>query len=398
MQRIIIDKPYTPVPPHRGRIWPAVLGMFARRTLRKKFGVNRMDISGLDHLRASLRAGHGILLAPNHCRDEDPITITALCHTAGTPAYSMASAHLFLDGGWKAYLLTRAGAFSVYREGIDRAGIATAIELLAEARRPLVVFPEGFISRTNDRLEPLQEGVTFIAHNAAKKRAKLDPPGKVVIHPVAMRYHFLGDCEAAAAAVLEEIEARLTWPPQNSSSTITRIQKAGEALLVLKEMEYLGEPRSGPIHCRLQDLIDAILHPAEEEWTGRRHIDHIYARVRRLRAAILPDMTKGELDETERQHRWKHLADAYLALQLAHYPPDYLGNASNGQRVLETVERLEEDLTDKIRVHGERSVQITIGPPIEVSAERETRGGDDPLLAEIERQLNGMLGLSSDDL
>ena len=39
----------------------------------------------------------------------------------------MASAHLFLDGGMMAYLLPRAGAFSVYREGIDRPAIATAI-------------------------------------------------------------------------------------------------------------------------------------------------------------------------------------------------------------------------------------------------------------------------------
>jgi 1-acyl-sn-glycerol-3-phosphate acyltransferase len=243
MQRVIIDKPYTPVPPHRGRLWPAVIGCFARRVLRKKFGVTRMEITGLEHLRASLRAGHGILLAPNHCRDEDPVAVTCLCRAAGTPAFTMASAHLFLDGGMMAYLLPRAGAFSVYREGIDRPAIATAIELLAEASRPLVVFPEGFISRTNDRLSPLQEGVAFIARNAARKRAKLTPPGRVVVHPVAIRYHFLGDCEAAAATVLEEIETRLTWPPQRESSTTTRIQKAGQALLALKEMSSSTPPK-----------------------------------------------------------------------------------------------------------------------------------------------------------
>jgi hypothetical protein len=60
------------------------------------------------------------------------------------------------------------------------------------------------------------------------------------------------------------------------------------------------------------------------------------------------------------------------------------------------VERLEEDLTDKVRVHGERTVHITVGTPIEVSAERENRGGEDPLLAEIERQLLDMLGLSAE--
>ena len=36
----------------------------------------------------------------------------------------------------------------------------------------LVIFPEGHISRTNDRLTPMLEGTALIARQAAKKRAK----------------------------------------------------------------------------------------------------------------------------------------------------------------------------------------------------------------------------------
>ncbi len=35
------------------------------------------------------------------------------------------------------------GAFSVNREGVDRAAVNLAVEILSQAERPLVVFPEG---------------------------------------------------------------------------------------------------------------------------------------------------------------------------------------------------------------------------------------------------------------
>ena len=105
-------------------------------------------------------------------------------------------------------LLRRAGAFSIYREGMDKQAVQTSIQILESAERPLVIFPEGHISRTNDRLTPMLEGTSLIARQAAKKRAK--DGGKVVVHPVALRYSFPFDVEPAAARMLDEIERRLT--------------------------------------------------------------------------------------------------------------------------------------------------------------------------------------------
>ncbi len=51
-------------------------------------------------------------------------------------------------------ILRQVGAFSVYREGMDRDALKCAIQILVDARRPLVLFPEGVISRSNDRLHP----------------------------------------------------------------------------------------------------------------------------------------------------------------------------------------------------------------------------------------------------
>ena len=64
-------------------------------------------------------------------------------------------------------------------------------------------------------------------------------------------------------------------------------------------------------------------------------------------------------------------------------------------RILETVERFEEDLTGKVTVHGPVEATVTVGDAIEVSAGRETRGEADPLMAAIEGQLRGMLGITA---
>lgn len=367
-----------------------VLSWYVPRLLRKKYGVTKVDVLHAERLRESIRAGHGILITPNHCRDEDPFIVGVLSRAVGSPFYAMASWHAFMQDKIQSFLLRRAGAFSIYREGIDRAAVNTAVEILETADRPLVIFPEGVISRTNDIVNDLLDGTALIARTAAKRRAKTGD-GKVVVHPVGIRYRFIGDINAAAGTLLDEIEARLTWRRQPLPLR-DRIHKVGSALLALKELEYLGHADNGDVGPRLARLIDSILGPLEDEWLKARHTDSVPTRVKRLRSAILPNMTKGELDEAESQRRWKHLADLYLAQQLSHYPPDYLEHDPSTERILETVERFEEDLTDRVRVHGEIHATISVGEAIEVSGERP-RGGTDPLMNQIREQICMLLGL-----
>jgi hypothetical protein len=296
----------------------------------------------------------------------------------------------------QAFLLRRAGAFSIYREGMDKQAVQTSIEILETAERPLVIFPEGHISRTNDRLTPMLEGTALIARQAAKKRAKEhNKNGKVVVHPVAIRYSFPFDVDAAAAKMLDEIETRLTWRPSRGMKIVERIRKVGAGLLALKELEYLGHTQEGTTPERIAKLIDAILKPMEAEWVNGNSDGHPVARVKRLRAAILPDMIKGDLDEAEKSRRWRLLEDAELAQQLYHYPPNYITDDGPKGRMIETVERFEEDLTGKVTVHGPVEAKVTVGDAIEVSTAREARGESDPLMGAIEEQLRNMLGITA---
>ena len=151
MNSVVSDKPYVPVPPYHGTLWPRALNLYIPRYLRRRYGTAKVEIAGADKLRASIDAGHGVLITPNHCRDEDPFMISSLASAVGRPFFVVASAHLFMGSRLQAFLLRRAGAFSIYREGMDKQAVQTSIEILETAERPLVIFPEGHISRTNDR-------------------------------------------------------------------------------------------------------------------------------------------------------------------------------------------------------------------------------------------------------
>lgn len=397
MHPVVLDQPYEFVPPTRSRFWPWLLRQFVPGQLRRRYGVERTEVRGLDKLKQSRAAGHSVLLAPNHCRPSDPMIVAEVCRQMGTTPYTMASWHVFMEGRLQRFVLRGIGGFSVYREGLDRQALQASIEILLQSKRPLVIFPEGVVTRTNDRVLALMEGVSFIARSAAKKRAAAKPPGKVVVHPIAIRYHFHGDIDAAVSETLESIERRLSWRPVPEPDLVARIYRVGEALLWLKEIEYFGRPQQGEIADRLQNLIDQILTPLEQEWRNGKTEDTTVGRVKQLRMAILPDIVAEEVSEEEKRRRWNQLTDMYVAQQLGHYPPTYVRSNPTTERLLETVERFEEDLTDVSRIHRPMSATVRIGDAIEVSPKRIRGAEEDPLMAEVDHQLHEMLEIPLPD-
>lgn len=392
MQKIIVEKPYQFLPPYLGTFWPWFFRGIRIHDyyLRRSEGVVAHEVRHVERLRASLNAGHAVLLTPNHPRTADPLAMGWIGVATPCHFHMMASWHLFQQSRLNGWVILALGGFSVNREGVDRQAINMAIERLAEAKRPLVIFPEGATSRTADHLHALLDGVAFIARAAAKKRAKHTPPGKVVVHPVAVKYFFSGNIQEVCDDVLTDIEHRLTWQPQRHLPLLERILKVASALLSLKEIEYFGQPHEGTIAARLSRLLDRLLGPLETEWLGRVMTGHAVPRVRNLRSKILPDMVAGRVSAEERARRWQQLADIYLAQQLATYPPGYLERPTV-DRVLEIIEKFEEDITDKARLHGDLKVVLDVGEPIEVSPERDRQASVDPLMVQIQQALQAMM-------
>ena len=386
MQAVVIDKPYTFIPPRLSRFWVWVIRLLLPRQLRKDYGITIIECVGAEKLRASLDAGHGVMLVGNHCRPCDPMVMDSLAARVGRPFTTIASWHVFMTSKLQRFLLPRIGGFSVYREGMDRESLKCAIKIVADGHYPLLIFAEGIITRCNDRLVNFMEGPAFMARAAAKQR----PQGKVVIHPVFTRYFFEGDLAQTVIPVMEEIENRLAWQPQTHLALRDRIRKAGAGLLALKEIEYLDAAQTGTFTARILRLLDHLLSPLEIKWCASRHDGDVMARVKRLRAAILPEMVNGELSAEERAARWRALTDVYLVQQLHCYPGDYI-ETPTPERILETVERYEEDLTDVARAHAPIRAIITVGDPIEVSATRDRSQEIDPITTQLRQQMEALL-------
>jgi 1-acyl-sn-glycerol-3-phosphate acyltransferase len=394
MEQVVIAKPYQFVPPHHGTFWPWLLQKCLPRHTRRSWGVERPEFHGLERLRASLQAGHGVILAPNHCRPCDAFILLLLGAELRQPLYTMASAHLFMQGRLQRWLLRRAGVFSVFREGLDREALKTASQILVEARRPLVVFPEGVITRGNDRLGYVMDGVAFIARSAAKSRAKANPAGQVVIHPIALRYTFNGDLRQAIEPILDMIEKRLGWMRHFGTSLVERVRRLGEALLTVKEVEYFGAAQAGSRADRLLRLTDRVLGPLEERYLSGQREATTVARIKKLRVAILPALTEGNCTAEEQATRWRHLDDCSFAMALEGYPRGYIDGEPTTERLLETVERFEEDTTDAARIHRPLRCRIDIGEAMLVTTDR-TRGEADPLTVQLEDRLKTMLADSA---
>jgi 1-acyl-sn-glycerol-3-phosphate acyltransferase len=390
MQEIVVAKPYRFVPPLTRATLAYPIGWWLPRRVWKAYGVRNPEFRGLERLKASFAAGHSVLIAPSHCRPCDPEVVGLLCAHLRLPPNIMASWHLFMQGRVQRFMLRAAGVFSVYREGIDREALRAATAFLAEGTRPLIIFPEGVVSRSNDRLGHLMDGTAFIARSAAKLRAKTDPSGKVVIHPIALHYYYDGDLRKTVEPVLSAIERRIGWHPQKEMKLVPRVKKFGEAALSIKEFEYFGQVQPGSIAERLPRLVDRVLGPWEKEYGLAMPDPEVVERVKRVRSAIVPTLIAGKLTRAEREHRWRQLADCYFAQQLACYPIGYLDGQPTVGRILETVERYEEDLTDHATIHRPLRTVMDIGEAMEVSQEKP-RGGPDPIMTQLRERLTASL-------
>ncbi len=394
MHRVVVDEPYQFVPPYRGQLLSWMFRLWLRPYLRSSYGIVQCTYQGLDYVRDSLKRGHGILLCPNHCRDSDPMAIGMLCRKIPSHVYSMASWHIFKQTKLEAFVVRRLGGFSIYREGLDRQSLDTAVQMVSQAERPLVIFPEGVISRANDRLNSLMDGVSFIARVAAKKRAEYAPGKKVVIHPIALRYRLVGELMDCIGPTLKRLEERTFWKSHQHLPVQQRIQRLANALLAAREIEIFGDSRTGSFRPRITNLMNAILQPAERQWLGKARTGDVISRVKDIRSAIVPELLKGQLSDDEKSYRWRQLTDCYYAQTLSMYPVDYLDDGARGpvtpERIAETVHRLEEDMTDRVTSHPCWRVNFSIGEALEVDPGRKPRGVD-PLTQTLRSQMLSLL-------
>jgi len=387
LQNLIIPEPYEFVPPRFSRLWHAVVMCRAGKMLCNDYGIVETEYVGVDLLRSSLDAGHGVMLTPNHCRPSDPFLFAGLGRLTGRPPHIMASWHIFMQGRLQRFLLQRAGVFSMHRELTDWKSLRCAEGLLSAARHPLIVFPEGIVSRTNDHLNAFMRGPAHLARRAARLRAPTG--GRVVIHPVAIRYFFEGDLDEAATPVFHDLGKVMGLDVPRDKPLRERILSFGEGMLARKETEYLGAPQSGPLVSRIRRLLDFVFEPMEAEWIRRRRGGDLMARVKAVRGAILPGLVDARTPADERDRLWRQIERLYLIQQLHCYPEGYINGEP--EHLLELVEHFEEDITDKVRPHRPLRAVVVIGEPIMAPPAPARRPREDPLMGELRERMESLL-------
>ncbi len=389
-------------PPRPGRFWDVLLRPLTAWVYRNMYGVRALEIRGAEHLREAVGKGAGAMIAVNHPAHGDPFVVFEAMHRLKVPCCYLGAGQLFR--GWlglKAWAFQHLGAFSIDREGTDVRAFRAAVDVLVSGRRPLVIFPEGDVYHTNDRVTPLREGAAVIAITAARRRERGE--GTLCMVPAAIRYRYLGDPTPQLEAVMTRLEQSIYWRPRTDLALPERIGHFAEAILALKEMEYLGAARPGTLPERIAGLSGHVLGALEER---RRPApaknETAPLRVKLLRQQILGDSVGTEGQPLDEQAR-RDLEDLQLVTQLSSYPGDYVHDSASIERVAETIDKFEEDAlgAEEAGARLPRRAILSFGEPIPVGpseapggSRRRARDAAGTLTADLERAIQALLDAS----
>ncbi len=346
------------------RLRPVVVKMCApirRFKQSREVGLARVEVRGHEQLRATIDSGVRVLITPNHPSHADPFSIYAACDAARTPCHVMAAWHVFMKfSPIMQRFLQWHGCFSVDREANDIGAFRNAINVLATRPEPLVIFPEGEIYHCNDRVTPFREGAAAIALGAARKS-----DAQVAIVPTAIKYRYLDDPTPQILQALDAIEQRILWRAQSHKSIVERLYAIAEAVMGLKELEYLGSAQTGALSTRLRALGEEILTRLEARH-GLCGDPFHPVRVKELRRTILTKANDRQTIEEQLQKLQSDLDDLYVVMQLFSYPGDYLRQERPSiERIAETVDKLEEDVLQQqtATIRGRREAIVQFGQP-----------------------------------
>jgi 1-acyl-sn-glycerol-3-phosphate acyltransferase len=395
MRRLRNDLPYTFRPP-KPRAWFRPLGLLANRYfLERKFAVTRLEDAGFDRVKELSRAGHAVLLAPNHADHSDPHVIAEMVARHGMKSHFMAAREVFEISKLGAFALESMGVFSVDRDGPDLSAIKTAITLLENSSDPLVIYPEGEIYHHHERLDPLHEGVASILLKAA---TRLKDGKEAFLVPVGIRFRHDPAVETTFRDRLSRLEDRIGWTPRPGMALDDRILRLGTGLLGLKETEHTGEAGRGLIQERLCVFCETLLAAAESRHGRDPKAVTAPERVRAQRYRIRKRLLDAEHPPSadEKNALLDDLDRVFTALQAHSYIGDYLLAEHTLDRRAETLMKLEEDLLGFPSYPAPRTARVTAGDPVAVSkmlaaAELPAKGGAAALTAILEERLSALI-------
>jgi 1-acyl-sn-glycerol-3-phosphate acyltransferase len=389
--QLYFAEPYRFVPPYRSTRWCRLLAPFIPAILRRHLRVARWELRGVGHLREALRQGAGILLTSNHCRWPDPVVLSLLGLEVGSFFHYLVAHYVFRQGRLFGWGINRIGGYGINREIADRQSLRAGARILAEGKRPLVVFPEGTWYRQNDRVGTFRDGLALIAREAARHSER-----PLVVLPAALKYWLLADPGPALARRLARLEARFGLSPQDHLALVPRVEAATAAFLAAREAEHLGGPRGGPIDRRRLELAEAIVSGLEAEHGVGPRGETLMGRVLGLRQLLVRRLAEAAPRPDECAAILRRLDHLLLVQWLHGHSHEYLCELPHWERLTEAVERLEEIVSDEREEPvAPLGAVVEVGAPLAVrdwlGLEGGRRGQGARLVEELARRTQRML-------
>ena len=363
---------------------------FRRRNLRRYQGISDIEFSGQEHVLDSVAGGDGVLIAANHSAHYDAPVLYSTVDQFRQPIYMMTAWQVFATTPfWYSFLMQRLGCFSVDRESTDRKAFAEAVQILRHRPHPLVIFPEGDIYHVTDHVTAFREGAAAMALAAAKRSER-----RIVCVPCGIKFWYLSDPTPNLERLMTRLEQHLFLQPEGNATLARRIYRFAEAVLALKEIDYLGSTRSGTVRERINFLTGALLARLEESHRiVADQSDGVPERVKRLRQTIIPQIHRAQRKDQSRSSLQQEMDDLFFVIQLYSYPSNYISETSPIERIAETLDKFEEDVfaAEYPSIHGKRRVTIRFGEPILVNPQGGGRADVTSLTADIQAAVQTQL-------
>lgn len=391
------DKGYRYFEPKPNRLAEGLLRWMNRRRYLpgKEHRIDEVEIMNPEVVADAIeRAGHRLLLLPNHPTHSDPQIMVEAFRQLKLPASFMAAYDVFLRSRLTAWFMQRMGCFSVDREGSDRASMKEAIRILKEGQRALAIFPEGNVYLTNDRVTPFLEGPAFIGLKA-QKDIGADAP--VLALPVSIKVTHLTDARPQVLGLLRELAVEVGADYDSSADPVEEVKRLG--LLALRKVmsslaRSLPEDVGDDLPAFLGGVASEIIAKLEVELElAPKEGEGLIDRIRKIRRKIHSLRIAEELTLADFKARTL-AAEAMLAYRLLTYPGTYLEEKPSLDRMSETVEKILEDLRSvPVAPIASRRAIVLFGEPVDLAEESKVaeRGLSSRLTDRFEEQVQSGL-------
>lgn len=343
----------------------------------QKIGIRHIDVINGERVAESVRSGAGVLILPNHSFHYDSYVLIESGIRHGWFMHFMSAWQVFALAGWVGkHLLQRHGVFSINREGTDTKAFREAVSILSNGRHPLVIFPEGDLYHSNDRVMPFREGAAAIALSVARKGTR-----PIHVIPAVMKCFYTQDPTSELVEMMSKLEHRIRWRPRPDLPLVERIYRFGNGFLASKEIEYAGRTFPGELPDRLRGLAGYVLDRVRVDCQMKLRGGDIIEQIRNVRGTLIRDIerTQKTLNEngptaellSQADLLQRSLQDMFFVTQLTSYRGEYTAEKPTVERMAETIDKFEEDVFELQypTPRGKRRAVVEFGEIIDLSAQ-----------------------------